>query len=539
MGEGLSVANSIILILVVVSAVAIIARRLKVPYTVALVLAGLGISLFGVHLQVELDEQLLMHLLLPALLFEGSTNLNAVALRREAVPILVLAVPGTLVCMLIVGSVVHYLFALHWAVALLFGAVIAPTDPIAVLATFRQLGIAKRLSVIVEGESLFNDGVAIVISRIFMVLAAGYLQTKEFGMSAEGISVLVGVRQFLLVSFGGAAVGLACGFAVSLITRQIDDHLVEITLSTIGAYGTFLLAEHFGVSGPISVIVCGVVLGNFGRRVGMSPTTRLAFVAFWEYAGFIANSVVFVLMGLAIQVGQLWRSGLQVMIAFLVVLLARAVVIYGSGLLLRARATGHQIPLPWQHLMTWSALKGALSMVLALGAAHYDRSGFILTATFGVALVSILAQGLTMRGLVRALGLAHRPEALLRHELLTGGLLAKRAALEELRGMAEMGLVSREVRDSLASEYENERARLEQLLADTHADSPFLVRRAQQEALSQTLLREKDAILDAFYRGVIGQEALEDLLSDVDQRMASAVGEHDEREEETRSEDQP
>jgi CPA1 family monovalent cation:H+ antiporter len=518
--NGLSVAHSIILILIVVSAVAVLARRLKLPYTVALVLAGLGISLFGVHLQVELDQNLLMHLLLPALLFEGAINLNATALRREAVPVLVLAVPGTLACTLIVGSVVHYLFHLDWALAFLFGAIIAPTDPIAVLATFRQLGIAKRLSVIVEGESLLNDGLAIVVARIFMALAAAHVASGEFGMSGQHIGLLFGVKQFLQVSLGGVATGLACGFGISLITRQIDDHLVEITLSTLVAYGSFLAAERFGVSGPISVIVCGVVLGSFGRRTGMSATTRVAFNTFWEYIGFVANSAVFVLVGLALQVGGLARSGLQILIAFLVVLLARAIVIYGSARLLRARFIGHDIPLPWQHVAAWSGLKGALSMVLALGAAYYDRTGFILVATFGVTLLSILSQGLTMRGLVRALGLAHRPEPVLQEEKLVGQLFAKQAALKELQNLREAGLASPAVYRRLTSQYEEERERLEGEMAEARAERPFLEERERADILSRLLLQEKDAILDAFHRGAIGQEAFEDLIEDVDRRLA-------------------
>ncbi|MFQ6131444.1 MAG: cation:proton antiporter [Armatimonadota bacterium] len=519
-GEEVQVEQAIILLLMIVSAVAVVARRLKLPYTVALVVAGLALGFAPIDVPLRLTDTVLIYVLLPALLFEGAINLHLGHLRRDLVPIVVFAVPGTLVCVGIVGTVMHYLLDLDWIHALLFGALISPTDPISVLSVFKRLGVGRRLSVIVEGESMFNDAIAIVIFRLLLAAAARRAAHLPAVPAAHEA-----IAEFVLVACGGLAVGLAAGVLMSYVTRQIDDHLVEITLSGILAYGSFLAAEQIHVSGPIAVIVAGIVLRNYGWKVGMSATTRLGFRTFWEYAGFVVNSVVFLLVGLGLQ-GQLSWAGVYRMLAgFLVVILARAIVIYGSSALLSMGPLGHRLPRAWRHVIVWSGLKGALCMVLALTVRQYDEEGVIISTSFGVVLLSLLVQTLTMKPLCRAFGVGRAPKELTRNEVLSGRLMAQNAALAALRHMRESGGISGMTYGALRRQYERDRDHLETELSEVHAEQPQVLETERAQAMFQAASAEKSSILEAFHSGAIGEEALNQLLQDVDQRLDALAGE--------------
>ncbi|NJN19360.1 MAG: hypothetical protein HC822_25465 [Oscillochloris sp.] len=292
----------IIELLLIVSLVAIAVRRLNVPYTVALVLVGLALTLAG-SFDLALTPELILALFVPPLVFEAAFHLDYQELRRNLRPILLLAIGGVLLTTALVGVIVAFGSGLTLATGFVFGALIAATDPVAVVALFRTLGAPKSLTVLVEGESLLNDGTAIVV---FSVILAFVLSPAANAGQPENLPALImgAVVEVVRVAIGGVMVGVGLGWLTALVIERLDDYLIEITLTTVLAFGAYLAAERLGFSGVLAVVAAGLVCGSLGLR-GMSPTTRIVLFNFWEYLAFIANSLVFLLIGLAIDLPDL------------------------------------------------------------------------------------------------------------------------------------------------------------------------------------------------------------------------------------------
>ncbi len=390
----------LILLFSAATGVAIAARHLKIPYTVALVLAGLGLGATRIIEGVHLTKDLLFSVFLPGLVFEAAYHLKLSELRDNAWAVLALAVPGVLVAIgatatLLVtsASFADVASGLGWSHALVFSALIAATDPIAVVALFKSLGAPRRLALLVEAESLVNDGTSIVLFSIVYAAVGG-----------GGISVAAGLLEFFEVVGCGLAIGAAVGFAVSHLIGRIDDPMLEITLTTIAAYGSFVAAEEFHFSGVIATVTAGTLCGNYGAARGMSPASRLAVESFWRYLAFALNSLVFLLIGLEVRVSHLLAEWRPILLAFAAVIGGRALVVFLASALLRR--TTEAIPWRWSVVLTWGGLRGALSMVLALSVdPEFPHREIIVTMTFGVVLLSIVIQGITMEPLLRALGL--------------------------------------------------------------------------------------------------------------------------------------
>lgn len=393
----------LIWLLIAASSIAVLTKYLRIPYTVALVLGGLLLSLLHLSLLSPLQPNqrpnwltpdVILILFLPALVFEGSLKIDVRELLRDAAPLLVLANVGVLLATVVTGYLVHWVIGLPILIALLFGAIISATDPISVLAIFKDLKMDKRLSIMIEGESLLNDGTAVVV---FQILLAGVV--------AGGLSAGKGIGQFLLAVVGGAVLGSALGYVASKVTRTIDDPQIEITLTTIVAYGSYLLANHLHLSGVIATASAGLIVGNFGAKRGMSPQTRTALESFWEYIAFVMNSLVFLLIGLEVHIDALAHAWRPVLFAILAVLIGRSLSVY--SLVGATNFFVEKIPLRWQHVIVWGGLRGALALALALSLNDtFPYRNQILDLTFGVVVFSILTQGLTMKPLLRVLGLA-------------------------------------------------------------------------------------------------------------------------------------
>src|SRR6266849_1013045 len=395
-------------LLIVAAIIAMLAKRLRIPYTVSLVFGGLLLGVIRIPLLSPLQSgnrpdwltpDVILILFLPALVFEGSVKLDVRELLRNSVPLLLLANAGVLLAALVTGYLVHWLIGLPILIGLLFGSIISATDPISVLAIFKDLRVDKRLSLIMEGESLLNDGTAVVLFGIL------------FGaVAAEKSSAPAYVGQYVLAVAGGAILGSVLGYLASRITGTVDDPEIEITLTTILAYGSYLLAHHLHLSGVIATAAAGLVLGNFGSKRGMSARTHTAMQSFWEYISFVMNSLVFLLIGLEIHVRELLHNWNSVALAIGAVLLGRALSVYLIVPL--SDRFAEKIPLRWQHVAVWGGLRGALALALALSlATAFPYREQILNLTFGVDIFSIVVLGLTIKPLVRILKLANGDDA--------------------------------------------------------------------------------------------------------------------------------
>ncbi|HNB23151.1 MAG TPA: cation:proton antiporter, partial [Candidatus Melainabacteria bacterium] len=338
--------------LLLASGVAIVTKWIKLPYSIALVIVGLFIGIFHFLPVVTMTPELILLIFLPALLFEASWNLHYDWLKSCYKPVALLATLGVLMSAIIVGFVLHGLTGLDFKLSLLFGAMISATDPISVLALFKRMRVNRRLHTILEGESLLNDGTAVAL---FRVLLASILVGGDLSWSRIGID-------FALITCGGIFVGAAVGSIASKLTQYFDDHLLETTLTVLVAYGSYVLAEQFRVSSVISVLVAGFIMGNFGSRTSMSATTRLAVDSFWEYAAFIAESLVFLLIGMQIKYDLVVKYSPCILAGVAAILIARFVVIYTLSPIASDKA--HPISLKWQHLLFWGGLRGSLCMAM-------------------------------------------------------------------------------------------------------------------------------------------------------------------------------
>ncbi len=420
---------NIFLVLVLVSTcVAIAVKWIRLPYSIALVLVGLNIGIFHLLPPVVMTPDLILLIFLPSMLFEASWNLDLRMLKRCFQPVIAFATVGVVLSTAVVGAVLNYMAGIDLTVALLFGAMISATDPISVLALFKRMGIEKRLITILEGESLLNDATAVVLFRIVLAAAisGGALSASDLGL------------QFLLVTFGGAAIGAVVGFAASYLSKFFDDHLLEITLTIIVAYGTYLISEQLHASSVMAVLVAGVVLGNFASKLYMSASTRLAVDSFWEYAAFIAESLVFLLMGMQIKIDLLVKYAPFIGVAIFAIMVGRLVVIYGLAPFVSSKKD--PIPFKWRHLLFWGGVRGALCMAMALSLpVTFPLREALIVTTFGVALFTLLVQGLTFEPLIKFLKVRGMQSVQSKYLYIRDDIQRYHDELEKLSGLLSQG----------------------------------------------------------------------------------------------------
>ncbi len=506
--------TALILLFIVATAVAIVARRLRLPYTVALVLAGLFLGQLHAFEPPHLTQELLFAVFLPGLLFEAAFHLDFTLFRRDQAYTLSLAVPGVLAAILLTAAILVSVVGLlptsdelTWHHALVFGALVAATDPIAVVGLFRSLGAPHRLSALLEGESLLNDGTSIVFYGLILGLVGG--ATVTFG----GV-----VLEFVRVVGLGAGLGFVVGLIISTIVQRIDDPMIEITLTTIAAYGAFAAAEQVHGSGVIATVVAGMLCGNYGARTGMTPTTRIAVESFWEYVAFALNSIIFLLIGFEVNLFDMLTAWRLILAAFLAVMLGRGLVVFGVSALLSRVADG--IPMAWRKVLTWGGLRGGLSMVLALSLPQdFPNRHLLIATTFGVVLLSILVQGLTMGPLLRRLKIVGPSNERTAYDRTRGEMSAIRAAIRELEQMARVGRADQEGLKEVEQEYHQ---RFEKAQAELHrlrAEHTGLHEDDLQRARRHLLMVEKEQTITAAQEGMLSREASEHLLSDIDARL--------------------
>ena len=523
MGESHHIAQLVsgIVTLVVVALLILVAtRQIRLPFTISLVMAGMTLSalsethpdLFPPLHEIELSPGLVIYVFLPVLIFESAFTLDARMLRRNLLPVLILAVPGLLLSTTLIGLLVSWAIGIPLSAALLLGAILSATDPVAVVALFKKLGAPTRLTVLVEGESLFNDASAIVLSRILLGVVMGGVVTME--------SVGAGVGQFVYVFFGGLLVGALLALLTGCFLGWMEpDPNVEITLSGVVAYGSFLVAEEmFHASGVMATIAAAITFASHGM-MKLSAESRRMLEHSWEYAGFLANALIFLLVGLRVNVFAIVEARTVVLWVILVMLFSRAAVVYGLLPLAEKLPRFEAVDSRFRHVMFWGGLRGAIALALVLSLPEFEHRDLFVTITIGAVLFTLLVQGLTIEGLVRRLKLDVPPLAD-RVSRLEGDLAARQKALERLPELLAGGLFSGAVGERLRARCESElRDMKDQIEALRHTELD--PERERQLLQLRCLTEEQSLYMDLFNHGQISEPAFARLLGVLGERIDS------------------
>ena len=396
MDGGLGQFDAIYNILILVVIITLIARQVNFPSTIAFIFAGLlAASVPRISLP-ELSPEIFLTVLLPPILFTETLTMDIDGLIDDSDTILTYAVAGTALMVAAIGLYTHYVFRMGWLEAFMLGIIIAPTDPVSVIATFKRLGVIRRFQLIVAGESLFNDGVAIVVYSILLTI-----------IEAGSITAIDVLTTTIIKVFGGIILGYVAGYIVHLIMCWTDDLYIKTLLTFIIAFGVFRLAEQFHASGVIAVVLAGLILNYRCRNYGgIGEKAEETLEIMWEFVGFIASSFAFIFIGVSLEIDLLFSFALQILALSIVSVIFRYGMIDIIARVLE-EYRGKRIPPNWRAGMTWSGLRGAVSIVLVLGITGIDlpNEQLLLALTYGIVLGTNLIQGLSMPILIKRLNL--------------------------------------------------------------------------------------------------------------------------------------
>lgn len=493
--------ENFLLALAVGSAVAIGAKRINVPYNVALVLVGLLLVLLYPVPEATMNPEVILVVFLPVLVFEGALFADGRSMRGAARPILALAVVGVVLSLLGTAAVATWVLALPFAAALLLGAILAITDTVSVLLAFRSVRVPHRLESIMEGESLFNDGTALVL----VSLATVVVQTGHF-------DPVVTLRQLALAIVGGLAVGAASGAIGSVVLRHTPDHLTAILSSIVLVFAASLGAERLHASPVIAVVVAGLMVGQTARRA-LEPSRVLSLQGFWETTGFVLNVLIFLLVGMQIHADTLLEEASSIALALVALHVGRAVAVYGCFGALRALQK-EEISMRWQHVMVLGNIKGALSMaaVLALPAGLPHRERFV-TIVFGVTFITLVTQALPFRTILKRLGVAtasRSPDV----DTAKATLVEARRGQAEVEDLLEAGLISRRDHAERRATFQRQIIGAEKAL---RGPSGSIARDALADVA--ILNAQKAALLEAGRRSLVSDEIVHARVNAIDREL--------------------
>ncbi|MCF6137256.1 Na+/H+ antiporter [Pseudalkalibacillus berkeleyi] len=493
----------VLLLLAIAAGITAVAKKFKQPYPIALVVIGviIGILPFSgleelkhTFAEDEIFHFAIISIFLPTLLGEATLNLPYSHLKQNKLPILLLAVVGTMITFVTAGWMTAMFLGLSIQAALVFAALMAPTDPISVLSIFKSMGVNHRISTVMEGESLINDGLAVVLFTI-----AAYQYDVILSAGSAGIGIALG--EFLKVVLGGLLVGGAFGYFFSRLTTLFDDYPLEIVFSMLLFYGSFFVAEAFHVSGVIAVVVAGLIFGNYGKKVGMSPTTSLSIRTFWDVASLVANTLVFLLVGLEITRMIDTVNWLQVLIAIGIVVVARSIAVYSTVSFVRS------LPKNWKHIFNWGGLKGSLSLALALSLpVEFEYREEILMLAFGVVFFSLIVQGLTIKPLVGFLGEKATQKEQLEYDRIQSRIYRYHSGRKQLEKMAAEGTLSSIVYNRLVHQYDVELKELNEKLESLYEQEPELRKETTARAIRNALYAEHEALEELETRHLISDQ---------------------------------
>jgi len=467
----------------------------RIPYTLLLVIVGLGLALVDVRL-VNLSPGLILSIFLPPLLFEAAWNLHWSVLKRDLVPICLYAVIGVIVSIAGVTFGLNQLAGISLTTALLIGASLSATDPVSVTALFRELGVGKRLLTLMEGESLFNDGMA-VVAFSFLV---------EFSLKTTELSFQPILAQFFAVVGIGIGVGSAIGFGISYLTQRFDLPLVEQSLTLVSAYGTFIITENLGGSGVIGVVTTGLILGNFGSRIGMNPRTRIIVTEFWDFLAFFVNSIVFLLIGDQVHFAILGENLGTIAITVGAMIVTRAIALYALSYLSN-HLVNSQLPLPEQTVLWWGGLRGSVSIALALSvpAILPDREEIIATV-FGAVLFTLLFQGLTIQPLLEKLKLLGDQPLRQQYLEVTARQAALNRVLQYLKQVEQRPGIEPEFYQYQESLIKGELTRLDEEIGQLQDEYPNLRNFTAEQLREELLAIEADSYAEFVRTGQLNKE---------------------------------
>ena len=502
--------TEMIVLLLVATAVALLSRRFRIPYVTGLVLAGLVMTLL-LPRRVGLDSSLILNLFLPILLFEAAINTDISRLRSTFKPIALLAAPGVVIAAGVTALTIKFGLDLSWIPALLLGTILAVTDTVSVIAVFKEVSVPHRLSTIVEGESLFNDGMALVLFGLI-------LQFNNTG----SVTLLQGGQELVVVILGGTLVGLALGYLSNGLFQQSDDPLSGILLTVALALGAFQICQFLHVSGVVAVVVAGLMVGNIGLSGQVSASARITLFSFWEYAGFGVNTFIFLLIGLEVDLITIWQTLPAILFAILAYQMGRAISVY--PLLAIVRWFDRPIPLPWQHVLFFGNIKGSLSMALALTLPPtIPGREQLIALVFGAVLLSLVGQGLSLPWVVKRLRLQQLSKADEQVEDLQAELITGKAAQDELDSLLKVGVLPKSIYEEMRSSYQVRVARAESTLRDLFnrkQDKFSSVDRTKLEAIRRRLLlAEKGALSDALRKRILSEEIVRSRLQAIDRQL--------------------
>ena len=501
--------TGIVLLLLIAAVTTMFSKKVdKLPLTVLLVFVGIAISHFGhdtpglsLLSQFQLTPELVLFVFIPTLIFESAFNLNARQLSNNLWPILTLAIPGLLISTCIIGFIFSVFTEFDLMVGLLLGAILSATDPVAVIAIFKQLGVPERLTILVEGESLFNDATSLVLATILI----GLLTAGEFSSDV----LVSGTGEFLLVFAGGVIVGWVLALITGNMLGRIEsDPGIEITLTTILAYFSFIIAEHvFHVSGIMAVVAAGMTIGSWGKSK-ISPSTSAFMEHFWEYLAFVANALIFLMVGLQIDLVVLWESVDLIALVVVAMLISRAIVIYSVVPLIGRMPGAEPIGMPFQSVMYWGGLRGAIALAIVLALPPFYYKDTLISLVMGAVLFTLVVQGLSIEKLVKFLGL----DALSISDSLAkleGDKNARVEGLKRLNSLVSGGLFSQRIAD-------NVREKSEQSLSKLGAEIETLNSNMTKEEMAtilamRCLAREKARFYELFSHGLINESAYREL----------------------------
>ena len=520
-------------LMVAVVGLLLLAGRTRIPYPILLVLGGLAIGFVPGITTIELPPDLVLLIFLPPLLYGASFFSSLRELRANLRPISLLAFGLVLATTMSVALVAHTVVGLPWAVAFVLGAILSPTDPVAATAIAGRLGAPRRIVTIIEGESLINDGTALVAYRF----ALGAALSGSFSLWLAGI-------QFVLSAIGGVLVGLTVGFAVAAIRRRLDNPLVEITISLSTAYFAYLPAEALGVSGVLAAVTVGIFMGWRAPEL-ISPGTRIQAFAIWEILTFLLNSVLFVLIGLQLRplleglAGEsAARLALYAVVVSAAVIVTRMVWVFVLTYVPRrlSRNLRERDPYPqWQatFVVGWTGMRGAVSLAAALavpetlaGGEPFPGRDLIIFLTFCVIVATLVFQGLSLPPLIRALDLEDDDSE--QQEETEARLRTAEAAIDRIDELAGEDWVRDDTADRLRGLYDYRRRRFATLLGETdgHGDETDYEDRtgAFMRLRAELLQAERDTLLRMRNERRISDEVLRRVERDLDLEEARLEG---------------